>query len=61
MFPLHLRLAECQAVGRNAVRLSDVAPVEEMDGVGADVVHFEGCVPRQFALDRQPSTTEHTD
>ena len=22
-----------------------------MNGVGADVVHLEGCVPRQFALD----------
>ena len=50
-----LRLAEGQAGSWYCVWLCDVVPVEQVNGVRADVVHLECRVVRQFALDaRRP-------
>src|SRR5271169_3787228 len=48
----YLRLTKRQTRGRDAVGLRDIAPVQEMDGMGSDVVHLEGRGPGNLTLER---------
>jgi hypothetical protein len=38
---------------RDLVGLGDVVAVEEVNGVGADVIHFQGSVLGYFTLQRE--------
>ena len=47
-----IRLTERHVSRRQIVRLRDIAPVQQVDGVGSDVVHFQRRIVAQLAFRR---------